>query len=44
MDELKSEDILLRIQAIKRIDTIALALGPQRARSELLAFLEGILD
>jgi serine/threonine-protein phosphatase 2A regulatory subunit A len=43
MDELKSEDLLLRLQAIKRLDTIALALGPQRTRTELVPFLEGFL-
>jgi serine/threonine-protein phosphatase 2A regulatory subunit A len=32
----------LRLNAIRRISTIALALGPERAREELLPFLDGI--
>jgi hypothetical protein len=44
MDELKSEDVQLRLNAIHRISTIALALGPQRARDELLPFLLDSLD
>jgi serine/threonine-protein phosphatase 2A regulatory subunit A len=43
MDELKSEDLLLRLQSIKRLDTIALALGATRTRTELIPFLEGIV-
>ncbi|KAH9946621.1 ARM repeat-containing protein [Amylocystis lapponica] len=39
MDELRSEDVQLRLNAIHRISTIALALGPQRARDELIPFL-----
>ena len=35
MDELRSEDVQLRLNAIHRISTIALALGPERAREEL---------
>ena len=34
MDELRSEDVQLRLNAIHRISTIALALGPDRAREE----------
>jgi serine/threonine-protein phosphatase 2A regulatory subunit A len=44
MDELKSEDVQLRLNAIHRVSTIALALGPQRARDELLPFLLDSLD
>jgi serine/threonine-protein phosphatase 2A regulatory subunit A len=41
MDELKHEDVVLRLNAIKRLGTIALALGPQRTRTELIRFLDG---
>lgn len=41
IDELKHDEITLRINAIKRISTIALALGPERTRDELIPFLDG---
>lgn len=41
IDELKHEDVVLRLNAIKRLSTIALALGPERTRSELIPFLDG---
>jgi serine/threonine-protein phosphatase 2A regulatory subunit A len=41
MDELKHEDVVLRLNAIKRLGTIALALGPLRTRTELIRFLDG---
>lgn len=44
MDELRSEDVQLRLNAIHRISTIALALGPERARDELLPFLQESVD
>jgi serine/threonine-protein phosphatase 2A regulatory subunit A len=44
MDELRSEDVQLRLNAIHRISTIALALGPDRAREELVPFLQDSLD
>lgn len=44
IDELKSEDVQLRLNAIHRISTIALALGPQRARDELVPFIQESLD
>lgn len=44
MDELRSEDVQLRLNAIHRISTIALALGPQRAREELIPFLQDSID
>lgn len=40
MDELKSDDVVLRLSSIKRLSTIALALGPARTRDELLQFLQ----
>lgn len=38
-DELKHEDIAVRISAIKRIRVVASALGPERCRKELIPFL-----
>ncbi|PUU75442.1 armadillo-type protein [Tuber borchii] len=40
IDELKHDDVLLRLNAIKRLSTIALALGPERTRDELIPFLD----
>ncbi|PFH61115.1 hypothetical protein XA68_18179 [Ophiocordyceps unilateralis] len=39
IDELKHDDVLLRLNAIHRLSTIALALGDERARKELIPFL-----
>ncbi|KAJ7597048.1 armadillo-type protein [Mycena floridula] len=44
MDELRSEDVQLRLNAIHSIPTIALALGPGRSRDELLPFLQDSID
>ena len=44
MDELRSEDVQLRLNAKHRISTIALALGPDRARDELIPFLQDSVD
>lgn len=44
MDELKSEDVVLRLTSIRRLSTIALALGPQRTRDELIPFLQDQID
>lgn len=35
------DDVLLRLNAIRRLSTIALALGPERTRDELIPFLDG---
>ncbi|KAI5475357.1 hypothetical protein MNV49_001588 [Pseudohyphozyma bogoriensis] len=43
-DELRSEDVTLRLNAIHRVSTISLALGPERTRDELLPFLQESLD
>ncbi|QUC22170.1 uncharacterized protein UV8b_06411 [Ustilaginoidea virens] len=40
IDELKHDDVLLRLNAIHRLSTIALALGAQRTRDELIPFLD----
>jgi serine/threonine-protein phosphatase 2A regulatory subunit A len=44
MDELRSEDVQLRLNAIHSIPTIALALGPSRSRDELVPFLQDSVD
>ncbi|KAK9460487.1 armadillo-type protein [Lipomyces oligophaga] len=44
IDELKHEDVTLRLNAIRRLSTIALALGPERTRAELIPFLEDSLE
>lgn len=44
MDELKHDDVLLRLNAIRRLSTIALALGPQRTREELIPFLDESIE
>lgn len=40
IDELRNEDTSARLNAIKRLSTIALALGPERTREELLPFVK----
>ncbi|KAJ3027307.1 UNVERIFIED_CONTAM: Polyamine N-acetyltransferase 1, partial [Siphonaria sp. JEL0065] len=40
IDELKHDDVALRLAAIRRISTIALALGADRTRDELIPFLD----
>lgn len=40
IDELKHDDVLLRLNAIHRLSTIALALGAERTRVELIPFLD----
>jgi serine/threonine-protein phosphatase 2A regulatory subunit A len=44
LDELKNDDIKLRLNATRRLKTIAAALGPERTRSELLPFLTDTTD
>nr|BAH72359.1 ACYPI002758 [Acyrthosiphon pisum] len=45
IDELKNEDVQLRLNSIKKLSTIALALGVERTRVELIPFLtETIYD
>ncbi|XP_078286401.1 serine/threonine-protein phosphatase 2A 65 kDa regulatory subunit A beta isoform-like, partial [Rhinoraja longicauda] len=39
IDELHNEDVRLRLNSIKKLSTIALALGVERTRNELLPFL-----
>ncbi|KAJ5795433.1 uncharacterized protein N7518_003973 [Penicillium psychrosexuale] len=44
IDELKHDDVLLRLNAIHRLSTIALALGPDRTREELIPFLDDSVE
>jgi len=45
IDELKNEDVQLRLNSIKRLSTISSALGPDRTRTELIPFLnESCID
>ncbi|KAG9390835.1 HEAT repeat protein [Carpediemonas membranifera] len=39
VEELRSDDITSRLNAVRRISTIALAIGAERTRAELLPFL-----
>lgn len=39
IDELKNDDIQLRLNSIKRLSTIARALGEERTRLELIPFI-----
>ena len=38
---IQHDDVLLRLNAIHRLSTIALALGAERTRDELIPFLDG---
>lgn len=44
LDELKTENVQLRMYATRRLKTIAAALGPERTRCELLPFLMETID
>ncbi|KAF7506048.1 hypothetical protein GJ744_012295 [Endocarpon pusillum] len=44
IDELKHDAVLLRLNAIHRLSTIALALGPERTRDELIPFLDDSVE
>jgi len=39
---MQHDDVLLRLNAIRRLSTIALALGAERTRDELIPFLDGL--
>ncbi|KAG7888741.1 hypothetical protein KL936_003128 [Ogataea polymorpha] len=43
MDELRHDDVASRVQAMKRLDTIAIALGQERTRKELIPFLDDVI-
>lgn len=41
IDELKSEEVKRRVNSVKNLSTIAVALGAERTKSELIPFLSG---
>jgi hypothetical protein len=41
IDELKNEDIQQRLNAIRKLSTVAKALGPEKTRSDLIPFVNG---
>lgn len=43
-DELKNEDVALRLNSVRRLSTIALALGEERTRRELIPFVSESSD
>ena len=44
IDELKTDDTQKRLNSIRRLNTIAEALGPERTRDELVPFLTESID
>jgi serine/threonine-protein phosphatase 2A regulatory subunit A len=44
IDELKCDDQKKRIASVKNLSTIAIALGPDRTRSELLPYILELMD
>ncbi len=44
IDDLKNEDIQLRLNSVRRLNTLARALGPERTRKELIPFLAGTIE
>jgi serine/threonine-protein phosphatase 2A regulatory subunit A len=44
IDELRNDDLQLRLNSIKKLSTISLALGVERTRSELIPFLTDTVD
>lgn len=42
MDELKHDDVSNRVEAMQKLDAIAIALGPERTLHELLPFLNDV--
>jgi hypothetical protein len=41
LSQLGADDAATRLQAVKSLSTLALALGPERTRAELMPYLEG---
>lgn len=39
IEELRNEDVRFRLNSIQRLSTIALALGPEKTRGQLIPFL-----
>lgn len=44
IDELKSQDKKKRVSSVRTLNTIALALGPDRTRMELFPYLMELMD
>lgn len=44
IDELKSVDQKKRINSVKNLGTVAIALGPERTRQELLPYILELMD
>ena len=44
IEELKHEEVQVRLNAMRRIKDIAQALGPQRTRDDLLPYLKSCTD
>jgi serine/threonine-protein phosphatase 2A regulatory subunit A len=44
IDELRNDDKEKRLNAIRNIRTICIALGPERCRHELLPYIQDLLD
>lgn len=44
IDDLKSEDVRKRINSVTNLREIALKLGPERTRLELIPFLNELMD
>ena len=44
IDELKSVDQKKRINSVKNLGTVAIALGPDRTRQELLPYILELMD
>mmetsp|Transcript_18026 Transcript_18026/g.37128 ORF Transcript_18026/g.37128 Transcript_18026/m.37128 type:complete len:583 (+) Transcript_18026:215-1963(+) len=44
IDELKNDDVVIRLNSIRRLGVIAKALGPERTREELIPFLRESTD
>ena len=43
-DEQRNEDVQLRLNSIRKLSTISLALGEERTRSELIPFVSELMD
>ena len=44
IDELKSDDVQKRINSVKNLSTIAISLGQERTRNELLPYILDLMD
>ena len=44
IDELKSEDKKKRVNSVKNLGTISIALGKERTRNELLPYIMDLMD